>query len=133
MKAVSKFIALLSAGLLSAVAALASNVSEQAYLEHCRKDPEVPVPVSVVAPEVSSDYNGALVQLEFVVGTDGKPAEFSITFAQDDVLAKAVVEAVKQWRFQPAEIDGKPVAKKCSLPVRIVDSEMEATRFASLE
>ena len=121
MKAVSKLVVLLSLGALAGAAAYATD-SEQAYLDSCRKEPGVPVPVTVVSPTVGSEYNGASVQLEFLVDADGKPAAFSIKSATDDVLATAVVKAVKQWRFLPAEVDGKPVATKVSLPVKIVDS-----------
>lgn len=130
MNAVRKLVVLLSVSALSSVAALAST-PEQAYLETCRKDPGVPVPVTVVSPAVGSEYNGASVQLEFVVDAEGKPAEFSIKFATDDVLAKAVVKAVKQWRFLPAEIDGKAVATKVTLPVKIVESPADAMTYAA--
>lgn len=120
MNAVRKLVVLLSVGALSSLGALAST-PEQSYLDNCRKEPGVPVPVNVVSPTVGSQFNGGSVQLEFVVDADGKPAEFSIKFASDDVLAKEVVKAVKQWRFLPAEIDGKPVATKVTLPVKIVD------------
>jgi TonB family protein len=130
MKAVSKIVLLLNAGMLSASAAFAANLSEQTYLETCRKDSEVPVPLSVVSPAVGPEYNGAVVQLEFTVKQDGIPVEFSIKSTPDDVLAKAVVEAVKQWRFQPAAINGKPIAKRCSLPVKIVDAPLGG--FAAL-
>ncbi len=108
MKAVSKLAVLISLVALASVAASAKT-DEQAYLESCQKAPGVPVPVSVVSPTVGPEYNGAMVQLEFVVDATGKPAEFSIKSASDDVLATAVVKAVKQWRFLPAEIDGVAV------------------------
>jgi TonB family protein len=120
MKAVNKLVVLLNVGALLSVAASASTL-EQAYLESCNKDPGVPVPVTVVSPAVGPEFNGGLVQLEFLVDVEGKPADFSIKSATDDVLATAVVKAVKQWRFLPAEVDGKPVAKKVRLPVKVVD------------
>jgi protein TonB len=129
MKAVRKLVVLLSVGALAAAAYATS--SEQAYIETCRKDPGVPVPVAVVSPSVGPEYNGAQVRLEFVVDEKGKAAEFSITSTPDAELAKAVVEAVKLWRFQPAEIDGKPVAKKCTLPVKIVDPAVNGDRYAA--
>jgi periplasmic protein TonB len=132
MKVVSKLVILLSAGLLPLVAASAST-AEEAYLVSCRKDPGVPVPIAVVSPAVGPEYEGGSVQLEFLVNVDGKPAGFSIKSATDDVLAAAVVKAVKQWRFQPAEIDGKPVAMKVALPVRIVDPLAPAERLAARE
>ena len=120
MKAVRKLVVLVSVGALSAVAVSASTL-EQTYLESCRKDPGVPVPVAVVSPTVGPEFNGCSVQLEFVVDAEGKPAEFRIKSASDEMLATAVVQAVKQWRFLPAEINGKPVATKVGLPVKIVD------------
>jgi periplasmic protein TonB len=132
MKVVHKLVVLLCAGVLSAVAASASTM-EQAYLASCRKDPAAPVPVSVVSPTVGPEFHGAVVQLEFVVDVDGKPTGFSIKSAPDEVLARMVVEAVKQWRFQPAEANGKPVATKVGLPVRIVDPLATGNRYAAVK
>jgi periplasmic protein TonB len=131
MKAVRILVVLLSLGALPAIAAPASTL-EQTYLSTCNKDPGVPVPVTVVSPTVGAEYNGAAVHLEFLVNVDGKPSEFSIKSTTDDVLARAVLAAVKQWRFQPAELDGKPVARKVALPVKIVDSAAPE-RFAGME
>lgn len=132
MKEVRKLVVLLRLGLLSAVAASAAT-SEQAYLESCRKDPGVPVPIAVVSPAVGVEHEGGSVQLEFVVDASGMPGAFSITFATDDVLAKAVVEAVKQWRFLPAESDGVPVATRVALPVTVIDPADHKDRFAVRE
>ncbi|WP_414660910.1 energy transducer TonB [Horticoccus sp. 23ND18S-11] len=132
MKAVRKLVVLLTVGLLPIVAASAST-PEATYLETCRKDPGVPVPVSVVSPTVGPEFNGGAVFLEFVVDAAGKPAEFSIKSTTDELLATAVVKAVKQWRFLPAEIDGKAVATKVALPVRIIDPVGTGASFAGLE
>ena len=132
MKAVRKLVVLLSVGALPIVAVKAAT-PEQAYLETCRKDPGVPVPVAVVSPTVGTEYNGGSVHLEFVVGADGKPSEFSIKSATDAVLAMEVVKAVKQWRFLPAEENGKPVATKVALPVKIVEPAVQGERYAAFE
>ncbi|MDI1319363.1 MAG: hypothetical protein PSW75_04105 [bacterium] len=42
----------------------------------------------------------------------------------------AVAAAVAQWKFAPALVDGKPVARKVVLPVNIVDSLDNASRLA---
>lgn len=133
MKAVRKLVVLLSVGVLSLVSAFAETSTEQAYLESCRKDPGVPVPVTVVSPTVGPEFNGATVQLEFVVDVDGKPAGFSVKSSTDDKLASAVVEAVKQWRFLPAATNGKPVATKVALPVKVVDPVESGSRYAAFE
>ena len=129
MKAVSKLAVLLS---LAALAPFASAKSdEQAYIDSCTKSPGIPVPVAVVTPNVAPGFEGAIVELEFIVDAKGRPVEFSVKTTPDDTLATTVVEAVKQWRFKPAETDGKPVATKVSLPVRIVENLLPLNRLAA--
>jgi len=130
MKVARKLVVLLVVGVLPAVA-FAASALEQTYLESCRKDPGVPVPVAVVSPTVGPEYHGTLVKLEFVVDATGKPVAFSIVSTPDDVLATLVIEAVKKWRFQPAEANGKPVATKVALPVMIVDPLAPSGRYAA--
>lgn len=120
MKAVSKLAVLFSLVALASVAASAKT-DEQAYLSSCRKVPGVPLPVSVVKPAVGSEYTGTTVQLEFVVVATGLPESFNVKSAADDTVARAVVQAVKQWKFEPVLKDGVPVATKVALPVKIVD------------
>jgi protein TonB len=132
MKVVHKLVVLLSVGALSVSAASVSD-TERAYLESCSKAPGVPVPVTVVSPAVGPEFHGKTVQLEFVVNADGKPSGFSIKSSPDDVLARSVVEAVKLWRFLPAEANGKPVATKVALPVKIVDPVELGDRYAAFK
>ena len=128
MKAVNKLAVLLSLGALTSAVALATT-TEQSYIESCRKGSDVPVPVAVVSPSISSDYVGTTVELEFTVDVTGKPTSLSVKSAADNTLAGAVMDAVKQWRFKPAQPNGVPVATKVVLPVKIVD---EAPATASL-
>jgi len=131
MKAVKKLVVLLSLGVLPVVAASAAT-PEQAYVDTCRKDPGMPVPVSVVSPTVvGSEFHGASVQLEFVVDVQGRPTGFKVVSSPDTALADLVMGAVKQWRFLPAVVDGKPVATKVALPVKIVDPARTGTRYVA--
>lgn len=123
MKAVNKLVILFSLGALVPFAALAKT-PEEAYLDTCRKGPGVPVPVAVVTPSVPSGYAGSTVEVEFVVNTAGKPVELSVKSLQDNLLTDAVLDAVKQWRFLPVQLNGVPVATKVALPVRIVDGSL---------
>lgn len=127
MKNVNKLVALLSLGALVPFAASAKTL-EQAYLESCKKAPGVPVPVSVVAPEVSSYDIGQQVEIVFVVDATGHATDVSVKSGTDSDLAEAAVDAVKQWRFAPAHLNGAPVATKCVLPIRVV----EPTRASSV-
>lgn len=131
MKAVSKLVVLLSLGTLGTAAAFASSNPEQAYIESCRKDPGVPVPIAVVTPAISTEYAGSKVDLEFVVDQTGKPSQLTVKSDTDETLAAAVLDAVKQWKFKPAERNGVPVPTKVALPVKIVDPAFEGSVFAA--
>lgn len=131
MKAVSKLVVLLSLGAFAPSIASAMS-AEQAYLESCLKHPSVPVPIAVVTPTIAPGFGGTTVQLEFVVDATGKPVDLAVKSSPDDRVAAVVMEAVKQWRFQPAEINGVPVEKRVLLPVKIVDDDpLASTRYAA--
>lgn len=129
MKAVNKLVVVLAGALASVVAS--AKTTEAAYLESCRKEPGVPVPVAVVSPTVGAQFNGGHVQLEFVVDATGRPAEFRVKSTSDDALIAPVVAAVKQWKFLPAEANGVPVATKVLLPVQIVEPPEEMPWFVA--
>ena len=122
----------LSLGLLAAPLALMAWSPEKAYVESYRNRADTPVPTSVIMPEVSSKFAGKQVVLEFVVDTTGKPTSItSATPGADAELVAEVASAVSQWKFSPALVDGKPVARKVALPVNIVANPGTVTRFAS--
>lgn len=117
----NKLALLLSIGALVTTFASAKTL-EQSYIETCRKGTDVPVPVSVVSPHVDGYDIGQAVQVEFVVDTTGHTSAVAVKSASDRVFAEAVVDAVKQWTFTPAQRNGAPVATKVVLPVRVVQS-----------
>jgi TonB family protein len=127
MKVASKLAILLSLGTFGSFASAKSL--EQTYLDNCRKDSNVPVPIIVVSPQVDSALVGETVEVEFTVSTAGKPSNVSVLSSKDAALSDAVVTAVKQWQFKPAQKDGAPVATKVILPVRVVDTD--SNRFAA--
>jgi len=49
------------------------------------------------------------VMLDALVGEDGNVREVQVT-SGDPQLAKAAAQAVKRWRYEPFELNGKPVA-----------------------
>ena len=121
----------LSLGLLLAPLALLAKSSESAYVESYHGRTDIPVPISVVTPEVDARFAGQQVVLEFVVDPTGKPTQLaSATPAVDAELMASVVAAVEKWQFAPALTDGKPVARKVALPVKIVDRFDRPSRFA---
>ncbi len=113
----------LSLGLLVLPLALVAKSPEKAYVESYRGRTDIPVPISVVTPEVESRFAGQQVTLEFVVDATGKPTLFAPAAPGTNAeLIAAVTAAVAQWKFSPALVAGLPVAKKVVLPVTIVDS-----------
>jgi periplasmic protein TonB len=121
MKNTNKLALLLSLGALLPVAASAMTL-EQSYIESCRKGTDIPVPIEVVAPKVDGYDIGQAVRVEFVVETTGHTSDISVKSSSDRDFAEAVVEAVKQWRFTPAQHNGSPVATRVVLPVRVVEA-----------
>jgi len=128
MKVVHKLVILLSLGALVSFAS--AKTPEEAYLENCSKGPGMPVPVAVVTPSVSTAFAGSTVELEFIVDVTGKPTELAVKSSPDKSLAADVIEAVKQWRFLPAKLNGTPTPTKVVLPVKIVPPADAGTRFA---
>jgi len=124
---------ILSLGLLAAPLAVMAWSPEKAYVESYRAlRTDGPVPTSVIMPEVSSRYIGKQVVLEFVVDPTGKPTSItSSTPGASAELIAAVTEAVSQWKFNPAYVNGKPVARKVALPVNVVANIDSASRFAA--
>jgi TonB family protein len=49
-----------------------------------------------------------LVRLEVVIGKDGKVHQTRV-MSGDTLLARAAVDAVRNWSYQPTELDGQPV------------------------
>lgn len=72
-------------------------------------------------PEYSEEarkakYQGVCV-LSLVVGPDGKPRDVKVARSLGLGLDEKAIEAVNQWKFEPAEKDGKPVAALISVEV----------------
>jgi TonB family protein len=117
--------------LLAAPLTHASTSFEQAYIESYRGRTDVPAPVKVVAPSVSSEYAGTTVELVFTVDSSGVPQHVAVRTAVDRELAEAVTEAVELWRFTPELRAGQPRSTKVMLPIGIVDSSTNDSRIAA--
>ena len=64
------------------------------------------------------------VTLFVVIGTDGSVEEVEVaTSSPSDIFSRSAVEAVMQWGYEPARIDGKPVRARCSQTLRFVLSD----------
>ena len=74
-----------------------------------------------VTPEFSDEARRKKIQgmvtLTLVVGADGQPTDIQVVSPLGHGLDEKAVDAVKQWRFQPAMKDGNPVAQKITTQV----------------
>jgi TonB family protein len=52
-----------------------------------------------------------------ILGPDGRPQKLKIQRALGMGLDEKALEAVKQWRFEPAKKDGVPVAVRIQIDV----------------
>jgi len=80
-----------------------------------------PRPISTPDPEYTDEarrakYEGTCV-LGMIVGPDGKPRDIRIQRGLGMGLDKKAIEAVQQWRFNPATKDGQAVAVQISVEV----------------
>ena len=124
-------LALVSSLVALTTAAFAAQSPEASYLATCRKEPGIPVPVAVVTPRVAPEFAGRTVEVLFTVNEKGQPTELAVSPSVEGDLASAVLAAVEQWKFQPAQRDGAPVATKVVLPVRVIDRGVAGSHYAS--
>lgn len=80
-----------------------------------------PKPLATPDPQYTEQarqakYEGTCV-LAMIVGPDGKPRDIRIQRGLGMGLDQKAIEAVQQWRFQPATKDGRPVAVQISVEV----------------
>jgi TonB family protein len=72
-------------------------------------------------PEYSEEarkakYQGTVL-LWIVVGPDGRPREVKVSRPLGMGLDEKAVEAVKLWKFEPAKLNGQPVAVQVNVEV----------------
>jgi len=74
-------------------------------------------------PEYSEEarkarYQGTCV-LSLIVGLDGKPRDIRVARSLGLGLDQKAIEAVNQWKFEPAQKDGRPVAVAINVEVQV--------------
>jgi TonB family protein len=78
-----------------------------------------PKPVKRVAAaydkSVKSEHIKGKVKVRVVVTKEGKPVQEKVTESLHPKLDAAALLAAKQWLFEPARLDGKPVPYRITL------------------
>jgi TonB family protein len=81
---------------------------------------KVTTKVQPIYPESAKDAGvQGTVLLHAVVGMDGRPLQLQVLNSQiNPDLARAAVEAVSQWRYQPTLLNGEPVEIDTTIQVK---------------
>jgi TonB family protein len=77
--------------------------------------------VNPAYPEAAKQARAeGIVVLRAVIGAEGSVEAVEIVQGQPNGLSEAAVEAVRQWRFAPATLEGKPVRVVMTLTINFV-------------
>jgi protein TonB len=98
-----------------------SRARPTAYFEFQVEQSALPLPGMrgvVYPPQLRSSHLEGTVLAQFVVDTAGKPemSSFKVLRSPHELFSKAVYDAVAKMRFQPAQIDGRPVRQVVQQP-----------------
>jgi len=78
-----------------------------------------------VSPDPDAGQRGfrmsGIVLIGLVVSSQGLPREVHVVRSLDKDLDRNAIEAVQQWRFEPARSAGKPVAVRITVEIRFRD------------
>ena len=87
--------------------------------ESRKKEP--PVALSMLKPiypfELRKAHVQGLVWIAFVIDRQGRPSEVQSLSDDQQALSAAAIAAVKQWKFRPAMIEGKPEPTRIAVPI----------------
>lgn len=110
---------LFSAAAASAAAPKTEVVLVSAQQAECSKLPVVLKTVRFQA--VPTRFNDSTINVVMTIDADGVPREIEGLKPMPLDLANGLVPSLAQWKFSPAcDKDGKPVALRIVLPVKLV-------------
>jgi protein TonB len=76
------------------------------------------VDVAPVTPEQARQAGiSGLVLVEVIIGVDGRVTSAKV-LRSIPMLDEAALEAVRQWRYEPTELNGVPVPVIITVPVK---------------
>lgn len=79
-----------------------------------------PQPLTMVSPAhpkpLAEKKLGGDVEIECLVGEDGRPSELRVLSASHPELGDAAMAALRQWTFKPGLRNGKPAAWRVRIP-----------------
>jgi len=83
-----------------------------------KKKPKAIKLTDPIYPPLLKDANETgVVEIEFVVNTDGRTSEIQIVSSPHDEFSKSAIEAIRTSTFKPGEANGKQVRTKVKIPI----------------
>jgi protein TonB len=81
---------------------------------------KAPIPKLMPPPQVPSAMRGVsgMVSLTLVIDESGAVVDATVSKSTHAEFEQPSLDAVKRWKFQPAEKDGHAVKTKVAIPVR---------------
>lgn len=77
-------------------------------------------PTPSYPPELRGRGIEGLVVVKGIVGRDGRLRDVQVVRAENDLLIPPLLESLRQWRFRPATVNGKPVATYYTVTQRLI-------------
>lgn len=62
--------------------------------------------------------DGSVAVVAAIIGENGRPRHVCVAGGEPE-WARAVAEALREWRFEPATLDGRPVAVQFTLTTKL--------------
>jgi len=76
--------------------------------------------VPELAPELASKCAHRLIVASAILNVRGQLEQLTVKQSPDQQVMDRMIEALQNWTFQPSQIDGKPVALKILLGIRLL-------------
>ena len=117
-----KAIVLLCAGVLAVLNAQSGPAGDDVKDEPVfTSGGDVSPPKLIYKVDPSRVAGTGTVLLELVVSSKGLPRDLRVIESVGKALDSSAIEAVKQWRFEPARKNDKPVAVRVTVEIRFHD------------
>jgi TonB family protein len=82
--------------------------------------PRITMPQLISYPKIDfpgKQHKTGMNRVELIVGVDGKPSDIRIVHSLRADYDEQTMNSVRQYRFKPAEFDGKPVPIQIAIEV----------------
>ncbi len=92
-----------------------------------RAEVDPPVPVRTVTPDFPMDMRranvGGVVTINCLVDPHGEVQDLKVVKSTNVAFVQPALEALKKWKFKPAQRDGSAVPIRVTIPIRFSMAE----------